>query len=211
MLLGASAPVELRRRGRPRRHALAGERAARWRRQAPEDIRVLSERAATAKQASDDVGALYAVLSLVGEPFIRTAAHRVAARDRVAGPGGPVAADLRRRAAHGHRPRAERAARRVAREPRGRAAAGAARGTCGSASRRCCAPTRGWPRRGTPDGWRTRRTISATLAYRAGASTNIEVLDAARQARDADTATAQAEDLSRQARLDLLVSAGRFP
>jgi outer membrane protein TolC len=51
----------------------------------------------------------------------------------------------------------------------------------------------------------------ATLAYRAGASTNIEVLDAARQARDADTSTAEAEDLSRQARLDLLVAAGRFP
>ncbi|HVV48566.1 MAG TPA: TolC family protein [Polyangia bacterium] len=51
----------------------------------------------------------------------------------------------------------------------------------------------------------------ATLAYRAGASTNIEVLDAARQARDADTASAEAEDLSRQARLDLLVAAGRFP
>jgi outer membrane protein TolC len=51
----------------------------------------------------------------------------------------------------------------------------------------------------------------ATLAYRGGASTNIEVLDAARQARDADTSTAVAEDLSRQARLDLLVSAGRFP
>ena len=51
----------------------------------------------------------------------------------------------------------------------------------------------------------------ATLAYRAGASTNIEVLDAARQARDADTQAAEAEDLSRQARLDLLVSAGRFP
>jgi outer membrane protein len=51
----------------------------------------------------------------------------------------------------------------------------------------------------------------ATLAYRAGASTNIEVLDAARQARDADTSTAEAEDLSRQSRLDLLVSAGRFP
>jgi len=51
----------------------------------------------------------------------------------------------------------------------------------------------------------------ATLAYRAGASTNIEVLDAARQARDADTLTAEAEDLSRQARLDLLVAAGRFP
>lgn len=51
----------------------------------------------------------------------------------------------------------------------------------------------------------------ATLAYRAGASTNIEVLDAARQARDADTAVAQAEDLSRQSRLDLLVAAGKFP
>ena len=51
----------------------------------------------------------------------------------------------------------------------------------------------------------------ATLAYRGGASTNIEVLDAARQARDADTSTAAAEDLSRQARLDLLVAAGRFP
>jgi outer membrane protein TolC len=51
----------------------------------------------------------------------------------------------------------------------------------------------------------------ATLAYRAGASTNIEVLDAARQARDADTAVAEAEDQARQARLDLLVAAGRFP
>jgi outer membrane protein TolC len=51
----------------------------------------------------------------------------------------------------------------------------------------------------------------ATIAYRAGATTNIEVLDAARQARDAETADAQAEDLSRQARLDLLVASGRFP
>ena len=51
----------------------------------------------------------------------------------------------------------------------------------------------------------------ATIAYRAGASTNIEVLDAARAARDADTAAAQAEDISRQARLDLLVASGRFP
>ena len=51
----------------------------------------------------------------------------------------------------------------------------------------------------------------ATIAYRAGATSNIEVLDAARQARDAETAGAQAEDLARQARLDLLVSSGRFP
>jgi len=51
----------------------------------------------------------------------------------------------------------------------------------------------------------------ATIAYRAGATTNIEVLDAARVARDAETASAQAEDLARQARLDLLVASGRFP
>jgi outer membrane protein TolC len=49
------------------------------------------------------------------------------------------------------------------------------------------------------------------LAYRAGASTNIEVIDAERRARDADTAVAQAEDTWRQATLDLLVAGGRFP
>ena len=49
------------------------------------------------------------------------------------------------------------------------------------------------------------------VAFRAGATTNLEVIDAARSARDADTAAAQAEDLARQARLDLLVASGRFP
>ncbi|HEY1585033.1 MAG TPA: TolC family protein, partial [Polyangia bacterium] len=49
------------------------------------------------------------------------------------------------------------------------------------------------------------------LAYRAGASTNIEVIDAERQARDADTAVAQAEDAWRQATLDMLLASGRFP
>jgi outer membrane protein TolC len=51
----------------------------------------------------------------------------------------------------------------------------------------------------------------AELAYRAGASTNIEVIDAERTARDAETAVAVAEDGSRQARLDLLAASGRFP
>ena len=49
------------------------------------------------------------------------------------------------------------------------------------------------------------------LAYRAGASTNIEVIDAERRARDADTAVAEAEDAWRQATLDLLLASGRFP
>ena len=49
------------------------------------------------------------------------------------------------------------------------------------------------------------------IAFRAGATTNIELIDAQRRARDADAAAAQAEDRVRQARLDLLVALGRFP
>jgi outer membrane protein TolC len=49
------------------------------------------------------------------------------------------------------------------------------------------------------------------LAFEAGASTNIEVIDALRAARDVETAAAQAEDSARQARLDLVVALGRFP
>jgi outer membrane protein TolC len=49
------------------------------------------------------------------------------------------------------------------------------------------------------------------IGYRAGASTNIEVIDAERRARDADTAVAQAEDAWRQSLLDLLLATGRFP
>jgi outer membrane protein TolC len=51
----------------------------------------------------------------------------------------------------------------------------------------------------------------ANTAYRAGASTNIEVIDAERTARDAETAVVVAEDGARQARLDLLSATGRFP
>jgi outer membrane protein TolC len=49
------------------------------------------------------------------------------------------------------------------------------------------------------------------VAYRAGATSNIEVVDAERRARDAATEAAVAEDAARQARLDLLSAAGRFP
>jgi outer membrane protein TolC len=51
----------------------------------------------------------------------------------------------------------------------------------------------------------------ATTAYQAGATTNIEVIDAERRARDAETAAAVAEDSARQARVDLLAATGRFP
>jgi outer membrane protein TolC len=49
------------------------------------------------------------------------------------------------------------------------------------------------------------------ISFRAGAATNIEVIDAERSARDADTAVAIAEDALRRARLDLLMALGRFP
>jgi outer membrane protein TolC len=49
------------------------------------------------------------------------------------------------------------------------------------------------------------------ISFRAGAATNIEVIDAERVARDADTAVAIAEDQLRRARLELLNALGRFP
>ena len=49
------------------------------------------------------------------------------------------------------------------------------------------------------------------IAFDAGASTNIEVIEAQRAARDAESALAQAEDALRLARFDLLVALGRFP
>jgi len=51
----------------------------------------------------------------------------------------------------------------------------------------------------------------SSIAYAAGSITNLEVTDAERRARDAETQAAVAEDASRQARLDLLAAAGRFP
>lgn len=51
----------------------------------------------------------------------------------------------------------------------------------------------------------------SALAYREGATSNIEVVDAERRARDAQTAAAAADDAYRQAALDLLIAEGRFP
>jgi outer membrane protein len=49
------------------------------------------------------------------------------------------------------------------------------------------------------------------VSFRAGAATNIEVIDAERTARDADFLVTQAEDNLRRARLELLTALGRFP
>jgi outer membrane protein TolC len=51
----------------------------------------------------------------------------------------------------------------------------------------------------------------ADKAYRAGATTNLELIDAERRARDAASQVALAEDNARQARLDLLLATGAFP
>ena len=49
-----------------------------------------------------------------------------------------------------------------------------------------------------------------TAAFEVGATTNIEVIDAQRSMRDAETEAAVAEDAVRRAKLDLLVALGRF-
>jgi outer membrane protein TolC len=49
------------------------------------------------------------------------------------------------------------------------------------------------------------------ISFRAGASTNIEVIDAQRAARDADSNVAVAEDAVRRARFTLVNALGRFP
>ena len=49
------------------------------------------------------------------------------------------------------------------------------------------------------------------IAYKAGATTNIEVVQAQQTARNAEVLEALAEDRLRQARLDLLVAVGQFP
>ena len=86
--------------------------------------------------------------------------------------------------------------------------------------------TRADIRRGVEAAWRARDRVretelAATLArdalkianlrYREGATTNIDVVDAERQARDTDLAAASAEDNERQVRLDLLAATGQFP
>jgi outer membrane protein len=51
----------------------------------------------------------------------------------------------------------------------------------------------------------------ATQAYQAGATGNLEVIDAERVALDAETNAVVSEDAVRQARLDLLAATGHFP
>jgi len=51
----------------------------------------------------------------------------------------------------------------------------------------------------------------ANRAYQAGATSNLEVIDAERRARDAETVAIIGEDAVRQARLDLLAATGHFP
>jgi outer membrane protein TolC len=51
----------------------------------------------------------------------------------------------------------------------------------------------------------------ANIAYRGGAVTNIEVIDAERQERDAATQAEVAADTARQTRLTMLAATGRFP
>ena len=51
----------------------------------------------------------------------------------------------------------------------------------------------------------------ANTAYRAGASTNLEVIDAERNARDAEASVSVARDVTNQVLLNLLIASGAFP
>jgi outer membrane protein TolC len=51
----------------------------------------------------------------------------------------------------------------------------------------------------------------ADISYHAGATTNLELIDAQRRARDAETLAVIGEDNALQAALDLLSACGRFP
>ena len=51
----------------------------------------------------------------------------------------------------------------------------------------------------------------STAAFEVGATTNIEVIDAQRSARDAETAVELADHALRRSKLELLVAVGRFP
>jgi hypothetical protein len=59
--------------------------------------------------------------------------------------------------------------------------------------------------------WASEGLHLAQLAWNAGASTNLEVVDAERRARDAATAVIQAEDALRQSWLETLVARGVLP
>jgi outer membrane protein TolC len=49
------------------------------------------------------------------------------------------------------------------------------------------------------------------LAYREGATNDLDVVDAEQRSRNADTASLVAEDAARQARIDMLSASGHFP
>lgn len=51
----------------------------------------------------------------------------------------------------------------------------------------------------------------ADLSYKAGATTNLELIDAQRRARDAQTSAVVADDNAQKARLSLQTAAGHFP
>ena len=173
------------------------------------DIRVLSERAATAKQASDDVWALYApFLSLVGEPFIQ---RRPPCCNR--GLAGRPRWSCRCRfttVASGRASRTSGMRCSPSRGPTSTRGCGGAVGRAGQlrgdAARR---PGAGLGARRRPPGARGVRPGDARLP----GGRQHEHRGAGRRPPGPRRRHRhrQAEDLSRQARLDLLVSAGRFP
>ena len=59
--------------------------------------------------------------------------------------------------------------------------------------------------------WAAQTLDLANAGYAAGTATELEVVDAQREALDAETRAALADDDFRQAELDLLAATGAFP
>jgi hypothetical protein len=128
-------------------------------------------------------------LNLIAFPFYQNPGRPHGPADRVAGRARAHDSALRRRFPLRAGARAEGARDEAAPERRGDAAA-RQEATCAPRSRRCSARTSRSIRRSSPLAFAKKALGLANLAYRAGATTNLEVIDAERQARDAETQAA---------------------
>jgi len=112
----------------------------------------------------------------------------------------------------------QRAATRIQREAavdEARAALAGARTQAGSqvrAAREAIASSERSLNRASAAASQAQQVVEITnISFRAGAATNIEVIDAQLSARNAELAVAVAEDLLRRAKLELLNALGKFP
>ena len=175
------------------------------------DVKLLDARAASAKRMNDDLWVFYTpYLTAVGQPFVQEpptllnphfgwqAQLLLTLPLYDGGLRGGIAREREAMLAEA-RTNVEAALRQAAAEVRV--------SLRGHAARRPGAGGRARSRRGSPTARTTWRPSPTAPARRRTSRSSTPPASS----RDAETADAQAEDLARQARLDLLVASGRFP